>query len=301
MPLECRGSRSCCMNNSCIGSSKAMSCVPSRRSRPLARMRASVGSMLSGSMVSGCPPSSPASTARSVPLPAPVRASEPYSRTAISLVACSNPSRRRLSANSRAARIGPMVCELDGPIPTLKMSKTLRLMTFNLAPTDRSWGAIDAYPVCNVTLTLSCFATTLRGSNATPQPAQPRPRALVRPLRRARSKCGGEPHAGGKRLAPCPARLTFRIAAGGLARRSAPRRHTQYLAFKLQRAAHEIHGIAAAHLVRRLYALAVDVHPAAVEGLGGERARAEQAHREQPAVDARSARMSCGGGLGHAL
>src|SRR5262249_20589051 len=35
------------------------------------------------------------------------------------------PSLRRRTANSRAARIGPTVCELDGPMPILKRSKTL--------------------------------------------------------------------------------------------------------------------------------------------------------------------------------
>src|SRR5438477_1208574 len=39
-----------------------------------------------------------------------------------------SPSRFNPKANSRAARIGPMVWELEGPMPTLKMSKTLRLM-----------------------------------------------------------------------------------------------------------------------------------------------------------------------------
>jgi hypothetical protein len=31
-----------------------------------------------------------------------------------------------------------MVCELEGPIPTLKMSKTLRVMGANLGGTERS-------------------------------------------------------------------------------------------------------------------------------------------------------------------
>src|SRR5438094_600288 len=39
-----------------------------------------------------------------------------------------SPSRFNPKANSRAARIGPMVWELEGPMPTLKMSKTLKLM-----------------------------------------------------------------------------------------------------------------------------------------------------------------------------
>ena len=34
-------------------------------------------------------------------------------------------SSARRSANRFAARIGPTVCELEGPIPILKMSKTL--------------------------------------------------------------------------------------------------------------------------------------------------------------------------------
>ena len=32
------------------------------------------------------------------------------------------------SAKLRAAFMGPIVCELDGPMPILKMSKTLKLM-----------------------------------------------------------------------------------------------------------------------------------------------------------------------------
>src|SRR5450755_4170059 len=66
--------------------------------------------------------------ARSVPWPMPVSASDPYSRTAISCVSERRPSRSSPSTKSCAARIGPMVCELDGPTPILKMSNTLKVM-----------------------------------------------------------------------------------------------------------------------------------------------------------------------------
>jgi hypothetical protein len=36
--------------------------------------------------------------------------------------------------NINAARIGPTVCELDGPIPTLNKSKTLIIATFSFGP-----------------------------------------------------------------------------------------------------------------------------------------------------------------------
>ena len=61
----------------------------------------------------GCSPSSPSSTALSLPWPLPVAPSEPYSSTLMARVAVSCPSRRRPSAKRRAARIGPTVCELD--------------------------------------------------------------------------------------------------------------------------------------------------------------------------------------------
>src|SRR5688572_4642429 len=39
-----------------------------------------------------------------------------------------NPASRSRNANWRAARIGPTVCELDGPMPTLKRSNALMAM-----------------------------------------------------------------------------------------------------------------------------------------------------------------------------
>ncbi len=111
MPLVCRGSRSERMNNNCIGSSKRISCRPSSRSSPLSRIRRSVGSMLSGSTLRGSSPVRPSSTARSVPCPPPVSASEPYSRITTSPVFSSSPAAASRVVNSRAARIGPIVCE----------------------------------------------------------------------------------------------------------------------------------------------------------------------------------------------
>src|SRR4029077_7422782 len=53
------------------------------------------------------------------------------------------------------------------------------------------------------------------------------------------------------------------------------------------------------HLVGRLHARAVDVHAPAARRLGGERTRAEQPHREQPAVQARGAVRSGRGRCTH--
>ncbi len=84
--------------------------------------------MLSVSTDSGCSPSSPSSTALSLPWPLPVAPSEPYSSTLRLAVAASSSSRCNPSAKRHAARMGPTVCELDGPMPILNRSKTLRDM-----------------------------------------------------------------------------------------------------------------------------------------------------------------------------
>ena len=134
--------------------------------RALARMRCRVDWMLSGSTVSGEAPSRPASTARSVPWPIPVSASEPYRRTATSAVCPSSPSRLSPSTNSRAARIGPMVWELDGPMPTLKMSNTLSVMSQPRAPALA--GARLSQAVCGLAARPTCFAATQRGLKCDP-------------------------------------------------------------------------------------------------------------------------------------
>src|ERR1035438_3263822 len=60
-------------------------------------------------------------TARSVPCPRPVTPREPYN--SIWILPAATPFRP--AANNRAARMGPTVCELDGPIPILNNSKML--------------------------------------------------------------------------------------------------------------------------------------------------------------------------------
>src|SRR5450756_256013 len=66
--------------------------------------------------------------ATSEPWPLPVAPSEPYSSQVTPAVLASRPSRSSACANRRAARIGPTVCELLGPMPILKRSKTLIAM-----------------------------------------------------------------------------------------------------------------------------------------------------------------------------
>ncbi|MCY1446196.1 hypothetical protein D9M71_627480 [compost metagenome] len=104
---------------------KAMLCSPSRVMRPLSRMACRRAGMVSVSMTSGCSPSRPSSTALSLPWPLPVAPSEPYSSALTLAVRASRPSRRSPSAKRAAARIGPTVCELEGPMPILNRSKTL--------------------------------------------------------------------------------------------------------------------------------------------------------------------------------
>src|SRR4029079_13219167 len=66
----------------------------------------------------------PACTARSVPCPRPVFASDP-NRSTVTSVTCARLCDCWSSAtNASGARQGPSVCELDGPTPTLNMSKT---------------------------------------------------------------------------------------------------------------------------------------------------------------------------------
>src|SRR5580693_8604620 len=95
-------------------------------------MAASRAGIVSTSTVAGCSPSSPSRTALSLPCPLPVRPSDPYRQTRTVWTCGMRPSSRRPSANWRAARIGPTVCELDGPIPTLNRSNTLIVMASSL-------------------------------------------------------------------------------------------------------------------------------------------------------------------------
>ena len=88
-------------------------------------------------------PSRPSSTALSLPWPLPVAPSEPYSSRARAPRA---PARRRApgaARTARAARIGPTVCELLGPMPILKRSKTL---TATVLPPCRTGALSSAAP-----------------------------------------------------------------------------------------------------------------------------------------------------------
>ena len=87
-------------------------------SAPPARRRVST------STVRGESPSRPSSTALGVPWPWPVAPSEPNSSARTDAVCASRPSFLRRRANMRAARIGPTVWELDGPMPIENRSKT---------------------------------------------------------------------------------------------------------------------------------------------------------------------------------
>ena len=60
--------------------------------------------------------------------PWPVAPSDPKSSDRTLATCFSRPSSRSRSAKSAAARMGPTVCELDGPMPIEKRSKTLSAM-----------------------------------------------------------------------------------------------------------------------------------------------------------------------------
>ena len=93
--------------------------------RPLSRTAAARAATVDVSIVSGRSPSSPRITARSLPCPRPVAPSDPNSSTRTRATSASSPSSARPWANVRAARIGPTVCDDDGPMPIEKSSKML--------------------------------------------------------------------------------------------------------------------------------------------------------------------------------
>ena len=69
-------------------------------------------------------------TALSLPWPLPVAPSDPYKSVLMPVQASARMSllREAYSTNCAAARIGPTVCELEGPIPIENKSKTLMAM-----------------------------------------------------------------------------------------------------------------------------------------------------------------------------
>ena len=123
MPFVCRGSSSPTSKKMCFSGSNSIQPMPITSSSWLACMPRKIPSTAPGSIVSGCRPMSPSMIAESVPCPLPVNASDPYSVTWIEVASAATDS--SCVTNSRAAFIGPVVCELDGPIPILKMSNML--------------------------------------------------------------------------------------------------------------------------------------------------------------------------------
>ncbi len=121
MPFECTGSKSTRLKISWWPVSKAMRRLPSKLSSRAVAMVFTRCVTDTVSTRSGTSPSSPSKIATSVPWPWPVWANEPYNST-------SRRAMRSKSAgiisnrNRRAARIGPTVWELDGPMPILNMS-----------------------------------------------------------------------------------------------------------------------------------------------------------------------------------
>ena len=108
-----------------MSGSKITSRTPRTASRRDERIAATRPGTAATSTVSGVAPSRPSSTAVSVACPRPVAPSEPYSSTRIRQVASSSPVRSSRVAKWCAARIGPTVCELDGPMPILNRSNVL--------------------------------------------------------------------------------------------------------------------------------------------------------------------------------
>ncbi len=81
-------------------------------------------SILVVSIVVKSSPFSPYIPAISVPCPIPVLAREPKNSRKTSFTSATDLSLLIILINAEAAFHGPIVCELDGPIPTLMISKT---------------------------------------------------------------------------------------------------------------------------------------------------------------------------------
>src|SRR5262245_56906503 len=124
MPFACSGSFSRRWKMIWLAGSNATSCSPSSFTVRCSPTFATRRGTWSTSTVAGSSPSRPRMTARSLPWPLPVKPRLPNSSIFTLAVPASWPSCASRSANRRAARIGPTVCEDDGPMPILKISKT---------------------------------------------------------------------------------------------------------------------------------------------------------------------------------
>jgi hypothetical protein len=136
--LEWKGSR---LRRCRTMSSPGSNSIPrpdGRRSLPVSLTLATRSAAAAGSTVSGSSPDSPRTIALTLPWPCPVAPSEPNSSALIPATRSSTPSSASEAANMPAARIGPTVCELDGPMPTLKRSKALMVMSEPLPLEDLS-------------------------------------------------------------------------------------------------------------------------------------------------------------------
>ena len=124
MPLGCsaRASRLCIIKSRL--NTKATSCCCKSLIFWSSSTRSNSDWISSMGTSSGLNPINPSNTPLSVPCPKPVKPSEPYSCTETRTVCLSKSCLCRYSTNIFAARIGPTVCELDGPMPILNRSNT---------------------------------------------------------------------------------------------------------------------------------------------------------------------------------
>src|SRR5215813_5174348 len=113
--------------------SNSISRPEGRRSLPVSVTAATRDAAAAGSTVSGSSPDSPSTIALTLPWPCPVAPSEPNSSALTPATRSTTPSSASEAANMPAARIGPTVCELDGPMPILNRSKAL-MVTSDLLP-----------------------------------------------------------------------------------------------------------------------------------------------------------------------
>ena len=123
--LEWKGSRLRRCKTMSSSGSNSISRPEGRRSLPVSVTAATRSAAAAGSTVSGRSPDSPSAIALTLPWPWPVAPSEPNSSALIPATRSTTPSPASEAANMPAARMGPTVCELDGPMPTLKRSKAL--------------------------------------------------------------------------------------------------------------------------------------------------------------------------------
>ena len=183
MPLGWRSGMMCPARSISFAGSKAMACLPPSMIRPSARIRASVAAASSGQVRSGTKPARPSTLASTVPCPTPVSASEPCSSTAIRATSSSLPRLASARTKSAPIRIGPTVCEEDGPMPIRKISSTESIFTPCAAAAVASSG--DAGH--------SGFASALTRSNRKSRPTYSE-RALMRSFSPWTPLPSGSPH-----------------------------------------------------------------------------------------------------------